>query len=99
MKIGILTMQRIVNNGSLLQAYGLKKVIESFGHTVEFVDYKISDGDFERFTSKEKLQISIPFGNTEKSFPNSHSPASFEHANALVFVLLSNGLSILFINL
>ena len=61
MKIGILTMQRIVNNGSLLQAYGLKKVIESFGHTVEFVDYKISDGDFERFTSKEKLQMYAPF--------------------------------------
>lgn len=41
MKIGILSMQRIINNGSLLQAYGLKKTIESLGHDVEFVDYRI----------------------------------------------------------
>ena len=41
MKIGILSMQRIINNGSLLQAYGLKKTIENLGFEVEFVDYKI----------------------------------------------------------
>lgn len=41
MKIGIVSMQRIINNGSLLQAYALKKTIEKFGNDVEFVDYKI----------------------------------------------------------
>lgn len=41
MKIGIMSMQRVVNYGSYLQAYGLKKTLESFGHTVEFVDYKV----------------------------------------------------------
>lgn len=41
MKIGILSMQRVINNGSLLQAYGLKKCIENLGHSVQFVDYKI----------------------------------------------------------
>lgn len=40
MKVGILSMQRIKNYGSFLQAYGLKKTIESLGHNVEFVDYK-----------------------------------------------------------
>ena len=39
MKVGIMSMQRIVNYGSFLQAYGLKKTIESMGHEVEFVDY------------------------------------------------------------
>ncbi len=39
MKIGILTMHRIVNYGSFMQAYGLKTMIESLGHDVEFVDY------------------------------------------------------------
>lgn len=39
MKIGILSMQRIRNYGSFLQAYSLKKNIESLGHEVEFVDY------------------------------------------------------------
>lgn len=41
MKVGIMSMQRIINYGSFLQAYGLKKTIESMGHEVQFVDYKI----------------------------------------------------------
>ena len=41
MNIGIMSMQRIINYGSFLQAYGLKKVLENMGHTVQFVDYKI----------------------------------------------------------
>lgn len=40
-KVGILSMQRIKNYGSFLQAYGLKKIIEELGHEVEFVDYHI----------------------------------------------------------
>lgn len=43
MKIGIMSMQRIINYGSFLQAYGLKKTIESLGHEVDFVDYKIGE--------------------------------------------------------
>lgn len=39
MKVGIMSMQRIINYGSWLQAYGLKSVLESMGHSVEFVDY------------------------------------------------------------
>lgn len=41
MKIGIMSMQRVANYGSFLQAYGLKKIIESQGHSVVFVDYKV----------------------------------------------------------
>lgn len=41
MKIGIMSMQRIINYGSFLQSYGLKKTIENMGHTVEFVDYEV----------------------------------------------------------
>ena len=40
-KVGILSMQRIKNYGSFLQAYALKKMIESLGHEVEFVDYHV----------------------------------------------------------
>lgn len=39
MRVGIMSMQRIENYGSFLQAYGLKKIIENLGHEVEFVDY------------------------------------------------------------
>lgn len=40
-KIGIMSMQRIANYGSFLQAYALKQMIEKLGHTVEFVDYHV----------------------------------------------------------
>mgnify|MGYP003282293879 CR=1 FL=1 len=40
-KIGIMSMQRIANYGSFLQAYALKQLIEEFGDCVEFVDYHI----------------------------------------------------------
>lgn len=41
MKVGIMSMQRIANYGSFLQAYALKNMIEEFGCEVEFVDYHI----------------------------------------------------------
>lgn len=39
MKVGILSMQRIANYGSFLQAYGLKSILEELGCEVQFVDY------------------------------------------------------------
>lgn len=42
-KVGIMSMQRIKNYGSFLQAYALKKIIEELGHQVEFVDYHIGE--------------------------------------------------------
>lgn len=42
-KVGILSMQRIKNYGSFLQAYALKNIIQSLGHEVEFVDYHIGN--------------------------------------------------------
>ncbi|WP_059217043.1 polysaccharide pyruvyl transferase family protein [Lactobacillus delbrueckii] len=39
MRVGILSMQRIKNYGSFLQAYGLKSILESLGADVQFVDY------------------------------------------------------------
>lgn len=53
MKVGIMSMQRIVNHGSFMQAYALKKIIEELGHEVVFVDYHIGltidkKGDLKR---------------------------------------------------
>lgn len=41
MKVGIMSMQRIVNYGSFLQSYALSNIIRNLGHEVEFVDFKI----------------------------------------------------------
>lgn len=40
-KVGIMSMQRIANYGSFLQAYALKRLIEELGYNVEFVDYHV----------------------------------------------------------
>ena len=40
-KVGILSMQRIKNYGSFLQAYALKILVEDLGHEVQFVDYHV----------------------------------------------------------
>ncbi len=56
MKICILSMQKVDNYGSLLQAYSLKKIIEGFGHKVEFIDIK--RGEDENLNIQcEKLSI------------------------------------------
>lgn len=60
MKIGIVSMQRVINNGSLLQAFALRKVIERMGHSVQFADFKISDGDKEILPFREKFLINLP---------------------------------------
>lgn len=38
MDINILTMHRVYNYGSFLQAYALKRTVETFGHKVTFID-------------------------------------------------------------
>lgn len=45
MKICILSMQRVKNYGSLLQAYSLKKLIESLGHEVSFIDIEPNESE------------------------------------------------------
>lgn len=40
MKIGILSMQRVVNYGSFLQAYAMKGIVEALGHDCYFIDIK-----------------------------------------------------------
>lgn len=40
MKIKIMSMQRVVNYGSFMQAYALMQTIRNLGHEVEFVDFR-----------------------------------------------------------
>jgi hypothetical protein len=40
MKIGIISMQRVPNYGSYLQAYGLRNILREKYHDVVFIDYK-----------------------------------------------------------
>ena len=47
MNIGIMSMQRIFNYGSWMQAYALKNIIEEIGGEVQFIDYHIRRPKFQ----------------------------------------------------
>lgn len=48
-KVGLLTMHRVVNYGSFLQAYATQTIIENLGYDCEIIDYKYpNEWQFER---------------------------------------------------
>ena len=55
MKIGILSMQRVINYGSFLQAYALKSLVEGLGHEAFFVD--IRNGEKLKFDTHSRSLI------------------------------------------
>ncbi|MTC74107.1 polysaccharide pyruvyl transferase family protein [Providencia sp. wls1919] len=40
MKVAILSMQKVINYGSFMQSFALRKTIESLGHECEYIDIK-----------------------------------------------------------
>lgn len=52
MKICILSMQKVSNFGSVLQSYSLKKLLESLGHEVSFIDIESRAEDNELLDGK-----------------------------------------------
>ena len=52
-----MSMQRVKNYGSFLQAYSLKHTIEGLGHTVEFVGYEVGKGVVEKKPNLPKLAV------------------------------------------
>lgn len=62
-KVGIMSMQRIANYGSFLQAYALKQLIEELDCKVEFVDYHVGEPVItENADSKNKYVRKIEKG-------------------------------------
>lgn len=61
-KIGIISMQRVPNYGSYLQALGLKNILTSMGHSVCFVDYKPRKPvvEYRKISRAKYLVKSIP---------------------------------------
>ena len=60
MKIGILTMNRIINYGSFLQAYGLQQMLRSLGHEVEFMDIGPEQRSYRQLAAKNpKYRINM----------------------------------------
>lgn len=89
-KVGILSMQRIFNYGSFLQAYAFKKILEELGCEVQFVDYHVGDclipsqggigifrkisKVFEVFQYKAPLKEKIRFIKYKKNYAKNYYP-------------------------
>lgn len=52
MKIAVITLHRVYNYGSALQAYATQKVIEKLGHEVEIIDYITSQRTLKKIFFK-----------------------------------------------
>lgn len=55
MKIGILSMQRVINYGSFLQAFSLYSILTELGHDVQFVDYQVGKVIVEKTKENNKV--------------------------------------------
>lgn len=54
-----MSMQRVINNRTLLRTYALKRTIESLGHLVEFFDLEQNLKDYLR--KALKICYDLPF--------------------------------------
>ena len=88
-KVGILSMQRILNYGSFLQAFALKEILHGLGCNVEFVDYHVGDclidskssglkrklkKALDTFKIKAHLKDKIKFIKYKKDFAKKYHP-------------------------
>lgn len=81
MKICILSMQRVLNYGSLLQAYSLKKMLESLGHQVSFIDIEPNEQE-----NKKRVRT-MEFDEGIKSSNGNIVYRLFQQDNCLFYVL------------
>jgi hypothetical protein len=57
MKVGIMSMHRVMNWGSFLQAYALKRTVEKLGHECVFIDIKPGLGLTEQEVQQVKSSV------------------------------------------
>lgn len=74
MLVGIMTMHRVPNYGSFLQAYSLKRMIESLGYDVAFVDYHVEPDIEHKDSACERVRCDV------RRFKQSLKASSFGHA-------------------
>ena len=59
MDICILSMQRVMNYGSLLQAYSLRKILQELGHSVRFIDIESNESERALLTETVGFRESV----------------------------------------
>jgi hypothetical protein len=60
-KVGILTMHRVLNYGSALQAYTTQEAIKRLGFEVEIIDYHFPNNYHRRYVKKSRIKKVLSF--------------------------------------
>ncbi len=58
-RVGIITMHKVLNFGSALQAYALQKVVSDFGYNCEIIDYIYPNKYHKQFHSNDRKWYSF----------------------------------------
>ena len=67
MKVGILSLPRVINWGSFLQAFALRKTVEAHGHECHFLEIKKNVGVGPPLQlEKDEISIHNLFGKMKK---------------------------------
>lgn len=79
-KVGIITMHKVLNYGSALQAYALQRVIEKMGHDVEIIDYIYPNEYHKQFFRKPSILRRLISLTIEilRGFPRKRRTKAFE---------------------
>ena len=58
MKVGIITMHKVMNYGSILQAYATQEIVRNLGFDCELIDYDFPNSwQFSRGIAQNKLSL------------------------------------------
>lgn len=88
MKIGIITMHKVLNYGSALQAYALQKKMFLMGYDNELIDYLFPPAKKKKITISAIIQTIIIFlRNAVVGFPTARKKKRFEEFYQSNFIL------------
>lgn len=88
MKIGIITMHKVLNYGSALQAYALQKKMLLMGYENELIDYLFPPTNEREITIRSIIQTIIIFlRNAVVGFPTARKKKRFEEFYQSNFIL------------
>ena len=88
--VGIITMHRVLNCGSALQAYALQHKIEQLGFKSELIDYKYPNSYHKSIRRSNKSNFIVRLINDIYTFLNSlYLKSTFSHFYKCYFVLSS----------
>lgn len=57
--VGIITMHRVLNFGSVLQTYALQQTVSNLGYSSEIIDYKFPNSEHFMYLEKSDEQAII----------------------------------------